>query len=101
MISLLTSPTRHFCFSILYHLGRLWDVFCCIILSCEDIALEIGPLTIPMCGWQALQVGEHRAFSPCRDPCVDQTFYTLSFSALYEGGEGNRQHDIPHCSVIE
>jgi len=73
----------------------------CIILPCEDISLEICTLTISMCGWQALQVGGHRTFSLGRDPRADQTFYTLSFSTLYEGGEGNWQQYIPHRSVIE
>src|SRR5262245_49318548 len=44
MVALLTSPARHFCFSILYHFGRLWDMLGCIILPCEDIVLEIGTL---------------------------------------------------------
>src|SRR5262249_37473823 len=101
MISLLTSPARHFCFSILYHLGRLWDMLGCIILPCADITLEIGTLTILLCGWYGFQGRGYCAFSLCRHPSVGQTFYTLSFSTLYEGGEGNWQHDIPHRSVIE
>lgn len=100
-MALLTAPVRYLFFSTPYYSGCLGDVLFYIILSCEDVALEVGTLAIPIRRRQASQIGCHRAFGLCGNPCASQIAYTLSLRVLDEGGEGNGEQYIPHRGVIE